>query len=317
MSLRAIVSLLVLSLLAGAVQAATNEERGSVAIVSSVNGDAKVSRTMSTELSDQPKFRGPIVYGDHLSTAKDATLGLLVAQNSLLTMRELSEVRIAEAVRNQQVLEVAKGRVCLAVSQPRDASAQPLLLRTPTSMITAAAGTLVSVEVEPMPQKSELHHEGNRFVILAAMRAEDAKESTTSVVETIHVVEGSVSIVSLPSGSSSTSLRTGQSLRIVGGVRGQTVVAPPVSCRAQEVQIVPVHTTMPPPAQQMMVQQQIQIAAAEPPPVKGIGAFSQVVAAGTFDRTIPGGLYVPYTGSGLSSTTPTTIQVTLPVELQP
>lgn len=317
MNICVIVPLLVLSLLAGAVEAATNEERGSVAIVSSVNGDAKVARAMGTQSSDQPRFRGPIVYGDHLTTAKDATLGLLVGQNSLLTMRELSEVRIAEAVRNQQVLEVAKGRICLAVSRPSEGSAQPLVLRTPTSMITAAAGTLMSVNVEPIPQKSDRHHEGNGFVMLAAMQTEGSQARGASFVETIHVMEGSVSIVSLPSGSTSTSLRTGQSLRIVGGVRGQTVVAPPVSCRAQEVQIVPVHTTTPPPAQQMMVQQQIQIAAAEPPPGTGISAFSPVVAAGTFDRTIPGGLYVPYTGSGLGASTPTTIQVTLPVELQP
>lgn len=315
MSICIIVALLILSLSAAEVQAATNEERGSVAIVSSVNGDAKVSRATGTQPSDQPKFRGPIVYGDHLSTAKDATLGLLVGQNSLLTMQELSEVRIAEAVRNQQVLEVAKGRVCLAVSRPSEASGQPLLLRTPTSMITAAAGTLLSVDVEAMSQKSDLHHESNGFVTLAAMRTEGSKEPAASVVETIHVAEGSVSIVSLPSGSSSVSLRTGQSLRIVGGVRGQPVVASPVSCRAQDIQIVPVHTTTPPPAQQAIVQQQMQIAAAEPAPAT-VAAMSQIAGAGPSIAAVPAGLYVPYTYNpdSLVQTAPTTIQITLPSE---
>jgi len=68
----------------------------------------------------------------HLSTGKDSSLGLLVGQNSLLTMRELSEVRIAETVRNKQILEVAKGRVCLAVSRPSDAGKGSLTVRTPT-----------------------------------------------------------------------------------------------------------------------------------------------------------------------------------------
>lgn len=291
------------------VGAVGHEESGSVAIVSSVNGEARIARATGTQPPDQPKFRGPIIYGDHLSTGKDSSLGLLVGQRSLLTMRELSEVSIAETVRNQQILEVAKGKVCLAVSRQVGVGTGPFTVKTPTSMITASAGTLLSVEVEAAPQQSGLQPERKGFVAFAAMQSDPAKETTASVVETYQVVEGSVSIVSLPSGPAAVSLRTGQSLRVIGGIRGQPFVGPPVSCRAQDIQMLPVHTTTPAPAQQMMVQQQIQIAAAEPAPVN-VAAMSQTAVAVLPPATIPGGLYLPYT----NSLARTTIRVTLPSE---
>ena len=285
------------------------DQGSSVAIISSVNGEARIAHPIGTRPSDHPKFRGPIIYGDHLSTGKDSSLGLLVGQSSLLTMRELSEVRIAETVRNKQILELAKGKVCLAVSRSADSGTGPYTVRTPTSLITATPGTLLSIDVEEPPQKSQVEDETNKLVVLAAMSGQAPK---AAAVETYHVVEGSVDIVSQASSSSPISLRTGQSLRVVGGVRGQPFVAPPVNCRAQDIQIVPVHTTTPAPAQQLMVQQQMQIASAEPLPEKGVGAMSQVVVAGPSSGTIPGGLYVPYTGS----ITRSTVRVTIPVELQ-
>lgn len=297
----------------------------SVAIVSSVNGDARVSHGNQGPHTGQPKFRGPIIYGDHLSTGKDATLGLLVGQNSLLTMKELSEVRVAESVKNQQVLEVAKGKVCLAVSQPTDTGARPLTVRTPASLITATAGTLLSVDVEEPPQKSQLKNEGNAVAIPVAMSTQASK---ISVVETYQVMEGSIDIVSLASSAPRTTLRTGQSLRVVGGVRGQPSVAPPVNCRAQDLQIIPVHTVPPPPAQQMIVQQQMQIASAEPAaaapqaPTAPSGTVAAMAtssnAGGTSTSSaplIPTNVHIPTTGvpaADLGQTIRTTIQVRLP-----
>lgn len=286
------------------------DQRSSVAIISSVNGEARIAHPAGAQLPDQPKFRGPVIYGDHLSTGKDSSLGLLVGQNSLLTMRELSEVRIAETVRNKQILEVARGRVCLAVSRSTDSGAGPFTVKTPTSLITATAGTLLSIDVEEPPQKSRVQDEKNGLVTLAAM---SGQAPNAPAVETYHVVEGSIDIVSLAPGSSATSLRTGQSLRVTGGVRGQPFVSPTVNCRAQDIQIIPVHTTTPPPAQQVLVQQQMQIASAEPLPEKGVGAMSQVATAGSYGVSMPGGLYLPYTGTLVQgATAQTTIRVTLP-----
>jgi hypothetical protein len=300
---------LVLSFSAEQAGAAVNEDRGSVGIVSSVNGEARIAHPTGTQQPDQPKFRGPIIYGDHLSTGKDSTLGLLVGQNSLLTMRELSEVRIAETVRNRQILEVAKGKVCLAVSRPGDTGTGPFTVRTPTSMITAAAGTLLSVDVETAPQKSHLQQGMSGGVgTLVALAVPVATQGMASAVETYHVVEGSIDIVSLAPGPSPISLRSGQSLRVTGGVRGQPFVAPPVTCRAQEIQIIPVHTNTPAPAQKMIVQQQMQIVGAE-----RVAAMAQVSGAVLSGGTIPGGIYVPFSNDkSLVPTTRTTIQVRLP-----
>ena len=297
---------LVLSLSIEQASAVVNEDGGSVGIVSSVNGEARIAHPAGTQQTDQPKFRGPIIYGDHLSTGKDSSLGLLVGQNSLLTMRELSEVRIAETVRNKQILEVAKGKVCLAVSRPGDAGTGPFTVRTPTSMITASAGTLLSVDVEPAPQKSHIQQGASGVSTLVAMTIPVVTGGMASVVETYHVVEGSIDIVSLAPGPSPISLRSGQSLRVTAGVRGQPFVAPPVNCRAQEIQIIPVHTTTPPPAQQMVVQQQMQIVGTE-----RVAAMAQVVGVAPSSGPIPGGIYLPITDVS-GPTARTTIRVTLP-----
>lgn len=281
------------------------DQQGSVAIISSVSGSTQVVHPTGIQQPDQPKFRGPIIYGDHLSTAKDATLGLLVGQNSLLTLRELTDVRIAETVRNQQMLDVAKGKVCLAVSKSSDIAAQPVILRTPTSVITAAVGTLLSVDVEPMPQKSQIQEIEHGLVVLTASRPQPSKEGVAPVVEMYQVVEGSVDIVSMASSAPPVSLRTGQSLRVTAGVRGQPFTGPIVNCRAQDVQIVPVHTNTPPPAQRMVVQQQMQLVGAE-----RVAAMAQVSGVAPSSGSIPSGIYLPFPGAPSSART--TIRITLP-----
>lgn len=295
------------------------EQKSSVAIVSSVNGEAQIAHPNGAQQPDQPKFRGPIIYGDHLSTGKDATLGLFVGQNSLLTMKELSEVRIAESEKNRQILEMAKGKVCIAVSRQTTTSAQPFVLRTPSSFITATAGTLLSVDVETLPQKSQMQDGERGIVVLAAMRALPSSETAAGAVETYQVVEGSVDIVSLAPGGTSTSLRTGQSLRITGGVRGQPFTAPLVNCRAQEVQILPVHTNSPLPLQRLATQQHLQIAAAQSVETTqqpaSLAAMAQTAGATPAVGAIPSGVYIPISNiptNALTPTTPATITITLP-----
>jgi len=288
--------------------AGVTEDQGSVAIVSSVSGDARIMHPTGAQEADHPTFRGPVVYGDHLSTAKDATLGLLVGQQSLLTMQELTEVRVVESAKNRQILEIAKGKVCLAVSRPSEAGAQPMILRTPTSTITAEAGTLFSVDVEVAPQTSRVQQGAReREVTLVSMAPPIVAGEAASIVETYHVVEGSIDIVSLAPGPSSMSLHSGQSLRVVGGVRGRPFEAPPVQCRAQDIQMVPVHTNTPGPAQRQIVEQQMAMVAGE-----GVAASAPIAGGAPSSGTIPSGLYLPYPGPAVVPTTRTTIQVIIP-----
>lgn len=296
--------------------AAVSTDLGSVGIISSINGEAQITHSTETQQLDRPKYRGPIVYGDRLSTGKNSTVGLLVGQNSLLTMRELTDVRIAETVRNKQILELASGRVCLAVGLPAASTTEPLTLKTPTSMITVAPGTLFNVDVTAAPLKSSVQNgAGGARVIPVARTTQIAAATTTSVVETYQVIEGSIDIVSLASGPSPISLRTGQSLRVAGGVRTQPFVAPPVNCRMQDIQIIPSHTTIPMPAQRTIVQQQMQAAG-----IERVAAMTQSSGVQSSTGTIPSGVILPYTSATIpntsatiqNSTTSTTITVTLP-----
>ncbi len=291
--------------------AAQNADMGSVGIISSLNGEAQITHSTKAQDSDRPKYRGPIIFGDRLSTGKNATLGLLVGQNSLLTMRELTDIRIGETVRNRQVLEMASGRVCLAVGQPASSTTEPLMLKTPFSMITIAPGTLFNVDVAAAPLKTSLQNgDGGARVIPIARTTQVAKGTTAPVVETYQVSEGSIDIVSLASGSSPISLRAGQSLRVTGGVRTQPFVAPLVNCRTQDIQIIPPHTTIPMPAQRTIVQQQMQAAGTET-----VAAMVQSSSGQSSTGTIPNGVILPYTGTTVPSTTPSTISTTITVTL--
>ena len=299
--------MILLSMHVSAEQAsAVENNQSSVAIISSVNGEARIAHPIPSQPPDQPKFRGPIIYGDQLSTAKDATLGLLVGQNSLLTMRELTDVRIAETARNQQILEVAKGKVCIAVGRQGEAAVPPIILRTPASMITVPSGTLLSVEVEPALQKSQDQEGQQGFVFLTASRTQPSSEMSAPLTEAYQVVEGSVDIVSVASNSAPVSLRTGQAVRVTGGVRGQPFTAPTVKCRTEDAQIIPVHTNTPPAAQRLLVQQQMRIVGGE-----RVAAQVLVSGGGASGGGIPSGIYLPFPTDN-APTTRTTVQITLP-----
>jgi hypothetical protein len=229
-------------------------------------------------------------------------------------MRELTDVRIAETVRNKQILELASGRVCLAVGRPVASTTEPLMLKTPTSMITVAPGTLLNVDVTAVPSMGALQNgaDGARAIPIVKT-TQVAAGSTTPVVETYQVLEGSIDIVSLASGSSPISLRTGQSLSVAGRVRTQPFVAPLVNCRTQDIQIIPPHTTIPMPAQRTIVQQQMQAAG-----IERVAAMVQSSGGQYSAGTIPtgAGVFLPYSNttipSGSSPTTNTTVTVTLP-----
>ena len=287
---------------------------GSVGIISSVSGEARITRSADPQEANQPKFRGPIIYGDRISTSKDSTVGLLVGQNSLLTLQEFSDVRIAEAASNRQILQMVSGRACLAASQSASSTTEPLRLRTPTAIVTVAPGTLLHVDVTAASKESVLPSgaDGERRILTSAQVAERA---TAPVVETYQVIEGSVDIVSLASSASPTSLRTGQSLRVAGGVIGRPFVAAPVNCRSQSVQIIPPHTTTPKAAQQSIVQAIRQTASqtASINTVKTVAAMTQSSGGTGSSTTIPTGVILSTTPTSINPTTAhTSISVKLP-----
>ena len=288
--------------------ATVSDDMGSVGIISSVNGEARMTRSADPRQANQPTFRGPIIYGDRFSTNKDSTVGLLVGQNSLVTLQELSDVRIAEAGRNRQILEMVSGRVCLAAGQPGPSATEPLRLKTATAIVTAAPGTLLHVEVTPAPKESGLPGRASEeHIFRISTSAEVAERVTAPVVETYQVIEGSIDIVSLASSTSRISLRSGQNVRIAGGVIGQPFGGSQVNCRVQNTQIIPPHTVTPKAAQQAIVEELRQTATAGP-----VAAMSQSSGGQGSSTTIPGGIIIPITGTPPPSIIHTTISVRLP-----
>jgi hypothetical protein len=61
-------AVLLLAIACHAQEGAAADQGSSVAIISSVNGEARIAHLPGTQQPGQPKFRGPITYGDHLST---------------------------------------------------------------------------------------------------------------------------------------------------------------------------------------------------------------------------------------------------------
>ena len=60
------------------------------------------------------------------------------------------------------------------------------------------------------------------------------------------------------------------------GVGGQAFGTPPVNCLAQDIQIIPPHTTIPVPALRMIVQQQMQTASETETLHRDFAALSQI-----------------------------------------
>jgi hypothetical protein len=274
---------------------------GSIAIVSSVSGEAVVRHAEDPKTPNPASFKGPVVYGDRITTSKESTLGLLLGGKSLLTVLEQSSVEIKQAAPGVKLVEMVNGRVCLATAKPVLGGTERTVVRTPSATVTAQPGSLFQVDVQgggagavqdmgPSPGREM---DGGR-AYRASLVAQAGPAGGPPVIETFTVMEGSIDIVSQAAGASATPVHVpaGRAVRVVNGKIGEPFEAPPVTCRVQDLQKTPVHTAVPGGTQDAInaretEQAEMLVAMVQKPP-KPPGPLDE-------QMSVPGGLVLPTT----------------------
>ena len=267
-----------------------------IAVISNVNGEAFVRPAEDPGRARAASFKGPVVYGDRITTSKDSTLGLLLEQRDLLTVLENSNVEIKEPKPGFKVIDMSSGKVCLATSRLMSKEEHPTAMWTPSMFATAQPGTLFQLEVNanPMATRNSLREkpalsEGRGYRTSLFAETNGAAAVTT---ETLAVIEGSVDIVSQVTASAPVRVTSGRAVKVVNGSIGEPYAAPSVTCRLQDAQVTPVHTTIPPGARDIIATREIEqaerlVAYVHKPPTPP--------APQDLQHSVPGGLVLPTT----------------------
>jgi hypothetical protein len=124
------------------VSVAMAQERAGV--VTTLEGNVTVVRASAPEPS-QLKFRDAVFVRDRIATDKDAFARVLLGGRAVVTIREYSTVTITE-VPGVATVDVARGRVAVAVARERMRPGDLVEVRTPNA-VAGIRGTVIVAEV--------------------------------------------------------------------------------------------------------------------------------------------------------------------------
>ena len=177
------------------------DSRG-IGIVTTLEGQAVVTRAA---LSQQPlplKFRDSVFFKDRISTEEHSIVRVLLKDKAAVTVRELSTLTITDAEERGRasVLDMLNGKVSLAVARLRMAPEKSIEIRTPNAVVSVR-GTFLVVEVIPAPS---------------------AQLSTgqAAVITHIYLLEGSVEVFTRRAPRTPIPVGAFQSVTIIGDVAG-------------------------------------------------------------------------------------------------
>jgi hypothetical protein len=167
----------------------------SVGVVTTIAGHATVAR--ATLPQPVPlNFKDDVFERDRISTAEKSIVRVLLGGKAVVTVRELSQLTITEDA-DRSTLDLASGKVGLAVQRPRMRPGESIEIRTPNA-VASVRGTVLVVEV---------------------IRASVQRGAPSGGALTLVGVLSGSSVVTLPTGQQFT-LFAGQSLNTNTGVIG-------------------------------------------------------------------------------------------------
>ncbi|HXG02575.1 MAG TPA: FecR domain-containing protein [Candidatus Binatia bacterium] len=142
-------SLGVIALVAfAAASPAANAQPARVGVVTTVHGEAMLSRASLSEPTAL-KRRDDLFVADRITTGDQSFTRLLLGGKALVTVRERSSLTITEAP-GSSVVDVASGGVAVAVAKERMQRGETVEIRTPNA-VAGIRGTVVIAEVAGAP----------------------------------------------------------------------------------------------------------------------------------------------------------------------
>lgn len=178
-------------------------------IVTTLQGEAIVTRAGGVQPPIPMKFRDEVFFKDRISVKEHSLLRVLMGGKALVTVRELSDLTVSEMPNKPTVLDMLSGKISLAVAKMRMRPGEAIEVRTPNA-IAAVRGTTLVVEVMPGLESN-------------------GSGKPADMVTNIHVLSGKVDVFSASSPNAPpVSVRAGFSVSVNGALVGPLRPNPPV-----------------------------------------------------------------------------------------
>lgn len=129
------------------VAAAQSEE--SAGVVTTVNGQATLTRAAKLAQPVSLRMRDEIFVRDRIQTQPQSLVRVLLGGKALITVRELSVLTVTEEA-NRVTVDLQSGKVGVAVVKGRMRPGEVIEIRSPNAT-AAVRGTVFVVEVDPTP----------------------------------------------------------------------------------------------------------------------------------------------------------------------
>jgi FecR protein len=142
----AVVAILVCAGLPGAAAGQSEESAG---VVTTVNGNATLTRAAKRAQPVALRMRDEIFVRDRIHTQEQSLVRVLLGGKALITVRELSVLTITEEA-NRVTVDLQSGKVGVAVVKGRMRPGEVIEIRSPNAM-ASVRGTVFVVDVDPIP----------------------------------------------------------------------------------------------------------------------------------------------------------------------
>jgi hypothetical protein len=117
-----------------------------VGVVTTLTGRATRTASTAGEAPAPLRFKDGVFGADTIRTAERAFVRLLLERKAVLTVRELSVLRITEGA-SQAAVDLKSGGIAFSVARPRLRPGETVLVRTPNA-VAAVRGTTIVVEAQ-------------------------------------------------------------------------------------------------------------------------------------------------------------------------
>ena len=125
-----------------------------IGIVTTLSGQATRTASMAGETPAPLRFKDGIFGADTIRTAERSFVRMLLERKALLTVRELSVLRITEDA-TQATIDLKAGGIAFSVARPRLRPGETVMVRTPNA-VAAVRGTTIVVETEVRDSRDKL-----------------------------------------------------------------------------------------------------------------------------------------------------------------
>ncbi|MGH7374674.1 MAG: FecR family protein [Candidatus Rokuibacteriota bacterium] len=136
-------------LCAGLPVSAVAESEESAGVVTTVNGNATLTRAAKRAQPVSLRMRDEIFVRDRIHTQQHSLVRVLLGGKALITVRELSVLTITEEA-NRVTVDLQSGKVGVAVVKGRMRPGEVIEIRSPNAT-ASVRGTVFVVDVDPLP----------------------------------------------------------------------------------------------------------------------------------------------------------------------